>query len=154
MGERLHGTAIAVGAHAILLRGPSGAGKSDLALRLVLGGPYSAAKGRTIALIADDQVLLEAADGRLLAHAPEPLKGLIEVRGIGIVAVPGVLSGTVRLLLDLVARERVERMPEKGAQVTIAGVGIPHVQLDAFDASAPLKILIALDAATRPAGGA
>ncbi|MBM3488544.1 MAG: hypothetical protein FJX67_18250, partial [Alphaproteobacteria bacterium] len=51
---RLHATCIAVDGIGVLVRGASGAGKSDLALRLIDAGAR---------LVADDQVLVEAAAG-------------------------------------------------------------------------------------------
>ena len=57
-----------------LLRGPSGCGKSDLALRLI---------DRGARLVADDRVVLTVEDGAVVAAAPPPLAGLLEVRGLG-----------------------------------------------------------------------
>ena len=61
-----------------LIEGPSGAGKSDLALR---------ALDRGFRLVADDRVLVWAADGRVFGRAPAPLRGLIEARGLGVIPV-------------------------------------------------------------------
>jgi len=65
-GTLVHATSVALddarlGEWAILLRGPSGAGKSDLALRLI---------DRGAVLVSDDQTLVWAAGGRLLAAPP------------------------------------------------------------------------------------
>lgn len=62
----------------ILLLGASGAGKSTLALSLIVNCPW-----RRSALIADDGVWLTPRDGRWRASAPDAVKGLIEVRGLG-----------------------------------------------------------------------
>ena len=70
----VHATCVAIGDRAVLLCGPSGSGKSDLALRLIDGGAQ---------LVADDQVVLRAEGGRIVARAPEALAGRMEVRGIG-----------------------------------------------------------------------
>src|SRR5258706_794686 len=99
---RLHATCVAIGGAAVLLRGPSGAGKSDLALRLIEAGAR---------LVSDDQVLLTAESGRLVARAPAPIAGQIEARGIGIVPVPTATSAPVALVADLVAPEDIERLP-------------------------------------------
>jgi serine kinase of HPr protein (carbohydrate metabolism regulator) len=145
--ERMHATAIAVGEDGVLLRGDSGAGKSDLALRLVLGPPLAAAGGRAIALVADDQVLVETRGGCLVARAPGVLSGWIEARGLGIVEIPCRAEATLALVVDLVPREDVERLPEDRERCTIGGIGISRVALHAFDPSAALKVILALDMA-------
>lgn len=124
-------------ASAVLLRGASGSGKSDLSLRLVMQGAR---------LVGDDQVWLKTRNGVLYARPPAETAGMMEVRGIGIVNFEPVYDVPVRLVVDLVARERVERLPEKEYQA-IQGVRLRQVHLCAFDASAPDKIRLALDMA-------
>ncbi len=130
---RVHGTCVAIDGVGVLLRGPSGAGKSDLALRLI---------DRGASLVADDQVLLDGIDGRLVARAPEALFGRIEVRGVGILDVPAVASAAVGLLVDLVPPEAVERLPERRRE-TLAGVTLPVLRLTPFEASAATKVRLA-----------
>lgn len=126
---------------AVLLRGPSGSGKSDLALRLIDAGAR---------LVADDQTHL-AANGRMLvATPPSALAGRIEVRGIGIVALPKDrlrARATVGLLVDLVTPTQIERMPEP-AHETLFGVTLPVLALAPFEASAAAKLRLALTRAT------
>jgi len=100
----LHATALEKGGLAVVVRGPSGAGKSDLALRLL---------DRGFRLVADDQVVVHPRAGQVEASAPPALRGLLEVRGLGIVGVP-VVDGavTVALVVDLVPGGPVERLPE------------------------------------------
>ena len=135
---RMHATCVAIGGAAVLLRGPSGAGKSDLALRLIEAGAK---------LVADDQVLLEAVDGRLIARAPAPIAGKLEVRGIGIVPVATAPAAPVALIADLVAADAVERLPEPERE-TILGVALPRMALAPFEVSAPTKLRLALARAT------
>jgi RNase adaptor protein for sRNA GlmZ degradation len=130
----MHATCVALAQGAVLLRGPSGAGKSDLALRLIEDGAR---------LVADDQVLLAAENGRLMARAPAPIAGRIEVRGLGIVPVATAAEAPVLLLADLVAPEAVERLPEPASE-TILGIALPRVALAPFEASAPAKLRLAL----------
>ena len=85
--ELFHGTCIALGRTAALLRGPSGSGKSDLALRFLFLARRGPAALEAPILVADDQVYLTRKSGRLLARAPESIRGRIEVRGVGIVDV-------------------------------------------------------------------
>ena len=132
---RLHATCIAIGGAGLLLRGPSGAGKSDLALRLIDGGAL---------LVADDQVLLAAEGGRLIARAPAALAGLLEVRGLGILAVPAAAQAPLALVADLVPAA-VERLPEP-RQAVIAGIALPAILLNPFEPSAPAKLRLAVRA--------
>ncbi len=145
---RLHATCVAIGGAGIVLRGPSGAGKSDLALRLIEAGAR---------LVADDQVLLAAEAGRLVARAPAPIAGKLEVRGVGIVPVATESRAAVALVADLVAGDAVERLPEP-EQETILGIAVARVTLAPFETSAPAKLRLALARAQgnigAPAAGA
>ena len=135
---RLHATSVAIDRHAVLLIGPSGAGKSDLALRLI---------DRGATLISDDQTELTRIDGRLHAAAPATIAGKIEVRALGIVTVATVANIPVALVVTLGGA--VERMPPDGLTRSIAGIPLPAVALDAFEASAAIKVELALRRATR-----
>jgi len=141
--EILHGTCIAFGRHAALLRGSPGTGKSDLALRFLA---LPAQGDLRPMLVADDQVLIErSGEGTLLASAPESIAGKIEVRGIGIVEMPFVAKANLVLVCDLVEPTDVPRMPpEPPERALIAGVPLPILKLAAFEASAPLKLKMAL----------
>ena len=130
----VHGTTVALEGEGVLLRGPSGGGKSDLALSLIDGGAR---------LIADDQTeLARVADG-LLARSPASIAGRMEVRGIGILRVPTVPSALLRLVIDLVAPDRVERLPEPQF-CDYLQCSLPLLALAPFEASAPAKIRLAL----------
>jgi RNase adaptor protein for sRNA GlmZ degradation len=138
----LHATCVALdgrdGPLGVLLRGPSGAGKSDLALRLI---------DRGARLIADDQceVTIEddGASPRLIARAPAEIIGALEVRGLGIAEVPSLAQAPVALVVDLVAGDRVERLPDAATEA-ILGVDLPYLKLDPFEAAAPAKLDLAL----------
>ncbi|MFZ5778586.1 MAG: HPr kinase/phosphorylase [Pseudomonadota bacterium] len=137
----VHATCVAIRAsgrwRAALLRGPSGAGKSDLALRLIEAGAR---------LVSDDQTSLRSRDGAVLATAPASIRGLIEVRGIGIVRLDRselVARAAIALLVDLVDAAEIERLPEPGHEVLL-GARLPVVALAPFEASAPAKLRLAL----------
>ena len=116
-----------------LIEGPSGAGKSDLALRALAHG---------FRLVADDRVLAFAAGGRLYGKAPETLAGLIEVRGLGVVASEAALPfcEVAVIIRCVVAPEAVERLPEPRTE-TIAGMTVPVFDLWPREPAAPLKIV-------------
>lgn len=132
---QIHATCVAFDEGGVLLRGPSGAGKSDLALRLI---------DRGARLVADDRVDLDRrACGGLRARPPAALAGLIEVRGLGILRVPFVAEARIALIVDLMPREQVERLPEDRFE-DLLGVAVRRLALDPFDGSAPLKLSIAV----------
>ncbi|HML09178.1 MAG TPA: HPr kinase/phosphatase C-terminal domain-containing protein [Xanthobacteraceae bacterium] len=135
-----HGSAVLVGAKAVLIRGPSGAGKSRLALELIEAARAGALPFAR--LVADDRVYLETAGGRVLARAPEPLVGLIEVRGVGILRLPYERRAVVGLVVDLAAADS-ERFPQEGRRETeIAGILLPRLAV--AGAAAALPELLAL----------
>ncbi|UWR22919.1 HPr kinase/phosphorylase [Sulfitobacter sp. S190] len=97
----LHASCVAVNGRAALLLGPSGSGKSALALQMIaLGG----------VLVADDRTELVVKDRSLHASAVGSIAGLIEARGVGILAVEHVASAPVRFVVDLAQTER-DRLP-------------------------------------------
>ena len=132
----VHATTVAIGGRAVLLRGPSGSGKSDLALRLIDAGAR---------LVADDYSHIWREGDAILVRAPDAIAGLIEVRGVGIVPVDALPRARLALIADLVAPERVERLPEPGSE-TIFGLAIPLIAIAPFEASAPAKLRLALAA--------
>lgn len=115
--ETIHATAVARHGRAVLLLGPSGAGKSDLALRLLAAGWQ---------LVADDRVVITPSADGLVASAPPRLAGLLEVRGVGIVAEP-TLAAPVALALDL--SRRPDRLPEV-ERLPLAGTAVPLLPFD------------------------
>lgn len=139
----VHGTCVALGDRAVLLRGASGSGKSDLALRF-LALPAEGAH-RPI-LVADDQVFLEVRDaGDVIVSAPETIAGNMEVRGLGIVEMPSIAAARLVLVCDLVAADQVPRLPpDPWERTALAGVDIPLLKLSPFEASAPVKLKMAL----------
>ena len=148
-----HGTAIAVSGRAALIVGPSGAGKSDLALRCLAVAP-TALIPAAAQLVGDDRVLVSLAAGRLSVAAPEAIRGKLEIRGMGIITVPCAPSAELALVVELVAPEAVERLPDSVPSRDVMGVSIPVLRLAPFEAAAPVKLLVALALATQSPGKA
>jgi HPr kinase/phosphorylase len=148
--ERLHATAIAVGQRAVIIRGPSGSGKSDLALRsLAVGASQLIASPAR--LVADDQVIVTRIGPSLSVAAPQTLLGRLEVRGLGIIEVDPEQDAKAVLVVDLVDKSQIDRYPDPWPTVELLGLTVPRLMISAFEASAPLKLLVALAMPSLPA---
>jgi serine kinase of HPr protein (carbohydrate metabolism regulator) len=142
--ELVHGTCVALGRTAALLRGPSGSGKSDLALRFLFLARRGPAALDAPILVADDQVWLVRNGELLLARPPDTIRGRIEVRGVGIVEVKSLMEAELALVVDLAPAREIERLPEGDATARLLGVELPRIVLFPWEASAPIKLAIAL----------
>ena len=142
----IHATCVAISDFGVLITGKPGAGKSELALRLLDEPGYGI--GPTILetlLVADDQVALSMSEGGLLAAAPENIKGLLEVRGLGIISAPFIDTIEIALVLELANAEEIERMPSAHAlQREILGISLPCMKLDPHTVSAPARVRTAV----------
>ncbi len=136
--HQVHGTCVEVEGRGVLLRGPPGSGKSDLALRLIDGGAR---------LVADDRADLSLRDGILWVSAPAEIVGLIEVRGVGVRRLEAAQDTALGLVVDLVAADAVERLPEPQTWCCL-GIRVPLLKLAPFEASAVAKVRLAVRVAT------
>jgi len=127
--RRYHAGCVDRAGAGVLLMGGAGSGKSDLALRLLSLG---------FGLVADDQVLVR--DG--IAQAPSELAGLLEVRGLGIFRLPYVTETRLALVVELAAPEARLPMPARHRELDL-----PLVRIDPRAASAPQRVVLALDCA-------
>ena len=136
-GAFVQATAVSIDGRAVLLLGPPGCGKSDLALRLIARGA---------ALVADDAVMVRLVDYRLVAEATGIGVPHLHVAGIGVVdvALVGPTPVALAVTLDpaLVLRDRSTALGMFGP---IDGLHVPQIALAAFEASAPDKLLLALE---------
>ncbi|HYC95404.1 MAG TPA: HPr kinase/phosphatase C-terminal domain-containing protein [Sphingomicrobium sp.] len=132
--ENLHASCVAIDGRAVLIGGPSGSGKSDLALRLL---------DRGFTLVSDDRTIIRRDGARLIASAPETIKGKLEIRGVGIVDMATVSEVPVALVVELTSD--IQRLPDDSRERLILGVGVPLISVDAMTASAPSKVSVALD---------
>jgi serine kinase of HPr protein (carbohydrate metabolism regulator) len=124
----------------VLIEGESGAGKSDLALRCLSLG---------FRLVADDRTRLWVSEGRLFGAAPEPIAGLIEARGLGVIPVEPRRFAEVTLVVRCIMPwDPLERMPAP-SQRTLLGVVLPRIAVRSLEASTPQKVIRALS----PLGG-
>ena len=110
-------TAVAIGGRALLIEGEPGSGKSSLALALI---------DRGASLIGDDGTRIALAKGRVHAHPPPRVNGLLEVRGVGLIPLPAV-SAPVALVLRLDAG--APRLPDPVEQRQLLGRPVPLLLL-------------------------
>ena len=142
--ELIHATAVAREGVALLLRGPPGSGKSDLALRLIDQGWQ---------LVSDDQTALSVEKEGLVARAPQAIAGKLEVHGLGVQDAPVLAAAPVALVVDLVAAEAVERLPEE-TLAELLGQAVPVIAVNPFEISMAIKLRLALARAAGKTDGA
>ena len=133
--QRLHASCVAIAGCGVLIRGGPGTGKSGLALRLIDEGGV---------LIADDQTILEAGEGGPVASAPEAIRGLIEVRGLGIVTLAPADPTPVGLIVDLMPHGSIARMPDPDDLCDVLlGCRVARIAVDPADPGAAARIRLA-----------
>ena len=127
----LHGVLIEVYGEGILILGESGVGKSETALEVVKRGHR---------LIADDLVeVRRVSETTLLGRAPEIIRHLIEIRGIGILDVKelyGVSSVKMQENVDFVInleiwdeKKTYERLGINEESTEILGIDVPSITI-------------------------
>ncbi len=127
----LHGVLVDVYGMGVLITGESGVGKSEAALELVRRGHQ---------LVADDVVdVCRITENRLVGEAPEMVRHLMEIRGIGIIdikAMYGISAVLTSKTIDMIIH--LEPWKEKKAYdrlgltedfTTIMDVRVPQVVL-------------------------
>lgn len=129
-----HASCVEFEGKGVVIFGASGSGKSDLALRLIDAG------GK---LVSDDYVEITNESDILYAHPAPNIKGMIEVRGIGLMKVAYKKSSVLAVALMLVPKEDIERLPE-AKTFSENGAEIPLYEFYSFSASAIAKIRLLL----------
>jgi serine kinase of HPr protein (carbohydrate metabolism regulator) len=135
----IHGTALLAGDRGILIIGSSGAGKTTLALALI---DHFSLHGKFSRLVSDDQLFVEGRAGKLVAHAPSTIAGLIEVPGLGPCAVPHEPAAIIDLCIRLAPATGVRRFQDE-AREDIAGCGVPAIVVAERNVVAALPAVIA-----------
>ncbi|TNF58312.1 MAG: hypothetical protein EP307_12375 [Rhodobacteraceae bacterium] len=110
----LHGTTVAFGDRAVLIRGASGAGKSGLGLQLMALGAV---------LVSDDRTALRVEGADLVARAPAAIAGMIEALGFGFLRDEGLKAAWVVAGVAVVRVEGRRLPPDRATD--IAGVALP-----------------------------
>jgi HPr kinase/phosphorylase len=129
--QLVHGCMVDVQGMGVLIQGDSGSGKSESVIGLLQRGA---------SLVADDAVRLRLIEDReIVASAPEMTRGMIEIRGLGILNVPALfgvgalrLSKRLDLIVNLVHGQKTEDLERVGVATQmreIMGMDIPNVSL-------------------------
>ena len=132
--KRIHSTSVVIDDNGVLILGDSGSGKSDLALRLIDNGAT---------LISDDVSICRKNSNNIYLYCPPEIKGLLEVREIGIITVPFVERIKLRLVVNLKSNNN-ERFP-KDSCFRILGIKIPIINIEGKNSSAVAKIKVKLN---------
>lgn len=121
MADSIHASLIAHQGIGILLTGPSGSGKTRLAIEAMqLGAKF----------IADDQVAITLNTGMLMGGPRPGFKGVLEVRGIGLVQLPDTATQQViHCMVELTPMEQIERLPATKETRDLLGVNVPLLRL-------------------------
>lgn len=129
--ESVHGCLIEVYGEGVLIMGNSGVGKSEAALELVKRGHR---------LVADDLVeIRRVSDTTLVGSAPEIIRHLIEIRGIGFIDVRrlyGVgsvkITENIQLIINLepwIEGKEYERVGVEDHFTELLGIEVPSVTI-------------------------
>lgn len=121
MTESIHAALIANQGMGILISGPSGSGKTRLAVEsMQLGAKF----------IADDQVVLSLNTGMLMGGPKPGFKGVLELRGVGLVQLPDTATQQViHCLVELAPPEQIERLPATRETREFLGVTVPVIRM-------------------------
>ncbi|MBQ8631341.1 MAG: HPr kinase/phosphatase C-terminal domain-containing protein [Alphaproteobacteria bacterium] len=131
--SNIHASCVDYDGKGILLLGASGSGKSGLCLELILN--YNAM------LVADDRVELTAKAGGVYASAPENIKGLLEVRNVGILRLPVREEIRVQAVVRLEpVTQTLERLPEPESCL-LENIGVPFLHFYENDTAVAAKII-------------
>jgi len=115
---------------AVLIKGKSGSGKSDLVLRLI---------DRGAKLVGDDWIDVYKDDKKILVSSPKRIKGVLEIRGLGLFKFDPIDETSLSFVVNLVPRESIQRLPEDKTE-KIGGIDFPMIDLYPFETSAPIKL--------------
>ncbi len=126
----LHGVLVDVAGMGVLLTGASGIGKSEVALELVHRGHR---------LVADDSVIIRNSNGILVGRAPDMIRHMLEIRGVGIINVERMFGSvavrvnkSVDAVFELVNWEEGNSYERIGSEIEteeILGVKLPKLEI-------------------------
>jgi serine kinase of HPr protein (carbohydrate metabolism regulator) len=137
--ENLHGSAVQLAGHGVIIFGPSGCGKSSLALELLR---QVLRDGNQAWLVADDRVVIERREDHLLASPPAPLAGLIEVWGSGIHPIKHLPFARLHLMVELVGLSDARRTAPESPSMVAHGLALPGLVLARNQTDAAVRAIL------------
>jgi len=99
--------------------------------------------------ISDDQTVLSQEVGEIVVQAPLALKGLMEVRGVGICQFSCQEKSFLKLFVEICDSIDVERLPEPSF-VEYYGIRVPYLKILKGDPLGAIKIELKVDINDEP----
>ena len=126
-----HGVLLESQGFGVLVLGPSGIGKSESAIELITKG---------FKLVSDDVVeVLRSDSGQLIGKAPQNIKHLIEVRGLGIINVRDIYG--INTVLDECEIDMVIELARWDSDNDYDRLGIENTSYNLLGMDLPYKII-------------
>lgn len=129
--DNVHGVLLSIYGKGVMITGESGMGKSETALELIRRGHV---------LVADDRVDISRIHNTLIGQAPELLKGMLEIRGIGIIDVAKMFGSSSTLAKNEV--DLIIHLEKWNDDKEYARVGIEDEQFEEILEMKVTKVLI------------
>lgn len=127
-------TCVAIHRRGVLIEGPTGSGKSALALSLI---------DRGAEFVGDDGVLVRPDHDRLIARPHPRIRGLLEVRNLGLLKFPCLDLTIIALVIRF--DEGAPRYIEEAESIEIEGIAIPMVRFWPMGEPLAIKAELALE---------
>ena len=132
--RRVHSTSVVIEDAGVMITGKSGFGKSDLALRLIDSGAT---------LISDDVTICETVGNSIFLFPPNEIRGLLEVRELGIMTVPYIENIKLSLVVELVEKE-IDRLPQQSF-TNLLNIKIQKIKIQGKNSSSVAKIKLKIN---------
>jgi len=134
----IHGSALVIGQHGVLVLGVSGSGKSSLVNALV---GQNASDSQFCRWVGDDRLHIDRHNGVVIARPADNLRAKRERSFLGIEEGPYLESAVIDLVVELTPMEKMERMPEPVSHADYPS--LPLLKVPERDAQLGLSLILA-----------